>query len=572
LDLLFSVFLMSITAIKDNVPIPRYEIFEVVLTSVKTYANPFMDVTVIATFTAPSGRQLTAYGFYDGNDTWRIRIAPDEVGEWHYVTFASDAANTNLHSQSGLFHCAASQNKGFIRPDSVKKYYFSFSDGTPFFAMGDTCSVVSPTLSDANRRAYLQARAGKPFNFLRMFASLTLNAWTGEPWTEEIAKNPDYWPWGGTYKSPDYDRLNPRYFQRLEQILGEMKAQGIYAEVIIFNLYEIPFKQTDVWTAAREALWERYVISRLSADTAIFLWTVAQEYERYPDGEYRYDPADDDWARRMATFIHNADPHKHPVNVHPWGGMPGKDHPETAIEEGEVGKRFGKGSEMDVLTHQHNSYTTATKVSDPSPLGYLDGPGLGVEKSVWADRVYDKPVINNEYGYEWHKDFPNLGSMHGTDKCRRAAWRLFTSGAAGLAAGFAGTFMSIDLVEVQFSGAKYPIRFTITDMGHVAQLRYLYEFIIKKTSFQDMNPAQSLVNTPNLCLANIGKEYVVYAPDGGNISINLSGATKHFSVEWLNPRTGVYQGLATVAGGSERVLSAPDTKDWVLHLTAISGE
>lgn len=109
-------------------------------------------------------------------------------------------------------------------------------------------------------------------------------------------------------------------------------------------------------------------------------------------------------------------------------------------------------------------------------------------------------------------------------------------------------------------------------MGHVAQLGYLYEFITRKTSFQDMNPAQFMVNAPNLCLANTGKEYIVYAPDGGNISLNLSGATKQFSVEWLNPRTGVYQRLATAAGGTKRAFSAPDKEDWVLHLTAISGK
>ena len=43
------------------------------LTGSRTYANPFLDVTVKATFTAPSGRTLTAYGFHDGETTWRVR-------------------------------------------------------------------------------------------------------------------------------------------------------------------------------------------------------------------------------------------------------------------------------------------------------------------------------------------------------------------------------------------------------------------------------------------------------------------------------------------------------------------
>ena len=194
--------------------IARYDVFETLLTASKAYANPFLDVTVTATFTAPSGRQLKVYGFYDGQNTWRLRVAPDEVGHWRYVTHAGNAADSGLDGRTGTFICVPSRNKGFIRPDKKHKYYFSYSDGTPFFALGDTCSVTCKALSDANRKAYLDVRAGKPFNFLRIFASLTFNAWTGKLWSDAISHDSDGFPWGGTPQSPDYDRLNPAYFQR----------------------------------------------------------------------------------------------------------------------------------------------------------------------------------------------------------------------------------------------------------------------------------------------------------------------------------------------------------------------
>jgi hypothetical protein len=57
------MMLLLLTMVGGKVEdVPRYEIFEVVLMSAKTYANPFMDVAVTATFTAPSGRKLMAYG------------------------------------------------------------------------------------------------------------------------------------------------------------------------------------------------------------------------------------------------------------------------------------------------------------------------------------------------------------------------------------------------------------------------------------------------------------------------------------------------------------------------------
>ncbi|MBI4660105.1 MAG: DUF4038 domain-containing protein [Verrucomicrobia bacterium] len=124
-----------------------------------------------------------------------------------------------------------SSHKDFIRADPRRSYYFSFSDGTPFFALGDTFTLTSPMLSETNRRAYLEARAGQPFNLLRIFASYTFNAWTGQPHAPVAANPGELWPWGSTPAAPDYDRLNPRYFQRFERILGELKASGLFAEI-----------------------------------------------------------------------------------------------------------------------------------------------------------------------------------------------------------------------------------------------------------------------------------------------------------------------------------------------------
>jgi dienelactone hydrolase len=570
--------------------IARYDVFEAVLTGSRAYVNPFLEVTVTATFTAPSGRKLRVFGFYDGGTTWRLRVAPDEVGQWRYVTQASDAANSGLDRQTGTFKCVPSRNKGFIRADAKHKYYFSYSDGTPFFALGDTCSVTCKALSDANRKAYLDARASKPFNFLRIFASLTFNAWTARPWSEAISRDADGFPWGGTPQSPDYDRLNPAYFQRYERILGELKQRNVHAEIIVFNLYEVPFKDPAIWTPERERLWGRYVVSRLSVYSTVFLWTVTQEYERYPAGRYSYEPADDDWVKRMAKLIRETDPYDHPITVHPWGKDP-QDR-EDLMESGVIGKRFGRGPELDTISHQHNSYGTATWVPSPAP-GYWDGPGAGVDKAIWADRKYDKPVINTEYGYEWLKggDVNFNRQIHGTDKCRRAAWRIFTAGGAGLAAGFCGTTMGMDKADIYHDNKQRFTQFQIADSGHVRQLQYLYNFVTMRTGFSDMNPAQALVNAPNLCLANPGLEYIVYAPDGGELKLDLTAATGSFSVGWLNPRTGAYEGRAWVQGGAKQVFASPGsiegvprvegvppsnrgqdaraTEDWVLHLKKV---
>jgi hypothetical protein len=69
-------------------------------------------------------------------------------------------------------------------------------------------------------------------------------------------------------------------------------------------------------------------------------------------------------------------------------------------------------------------------------------------------------------------------------------------------------------------------------------------------------------------LADPGQEYVVYLPTGGDVTVDLSAAHGTFSVEWYNPRTGVFTASGSTTGGAAHAFTAPDTKDWVLHLIA----
>mgnify|MGYP002555212650 FL=1 len=48
----------------------------------KATGNPF-DVELFATFSC-DGKELKVKGFYDGDDTYRIRFMPTEVGVWKY--------------------------------------------------------------------------------------------------------------------------------------------------------------------------------------------------------------------------------------------------------------------------------------------------------------------------------------------------------------------------------------------------------------------------------------------------------------------------------------------------------
>jgi hypothetical protein len=80
-----------------------------------------------------------------------------------------------------------------------------------------------------------------------------------------------------------------------------------------------------------------------------------------------------------------------------------------------------------------------------------------------------------------------------------------------------------------------------------------------------MTPCGDLANS-GYCLADSGKEYVVYLPQGGEVTVDLSAATGRMRVEWIDPRTGAATVAKPVRGGSQSPFQAPGPGDWVLYL------
>ncbi|NSW56583.1 MAG: hypothetical protein HPY44_11245 [Armatimonadetes bacterium] len=69
------------------------------------------------------------------------------------------------------------------------------------------------------------------------------------------------------------------------------------------------------------------------------------------------------------------------------------------------------------------------------------------------------------------------------------------------------------------------------------------------------------------CLADPGAEYLIYSPNGGAVTVDLTGVTGELSGEWFNPATGEPSGTLTVPCGAKVELVAPFDGDSVLKLT-----
>ncbi len=518
--------------------------------------NPFSDAILVGEFTAPSGKTNRVEGFYDGDNTWRLRFAPDEEGDWQY-RLRADAAGI---LQEGRLRCTKPRGHGFIRIHPQNPYAFAYADGSPFFPMGDTCYGLydDSSITPALRREYLETRRRQRFNFVRMSVGHS---------EARAAADPAFWAWGGTPAKPDLDRLNPVFFRGLDELFRDLQARGMNIELILLNFYRRPFTDIHLWTPAREKLWLRYLLARYSSFNNLFLWTLANEYETHPDGRYHLDRAGDvEWAKATARLVKEQDPYRHLVTVHPVisASTHGASPRDPFDPPWRIGEFFGKASAIDVLSQQTGQSGEGVVWEERLQCWVGDDPNLVA--SLRADRRFGKPVLNTESGYEYLRGHPTeKKQVHHTDKVRRSAWRIVCAGGY-FAAGFNGTIGHSDAWNRIDPPNHYT--FTVADEGAAAQLGALRDFFIN-LRFSRLQPFTGVTGEA-VALAEPGKLYVVYLPHGGAGSLDLRAAKSLLTGRWFNPRTGEFLEEFDVPQGNWHSLTAPDLNDWALEIRALN--
>jgi len=99
-------------------------------------------------------------------------------------------------------------------------------------------------------------------------------------------------------------------------------------------------------------------------------------------------------------------------------------------------------------------------------------------------------------------------------------------------------------------------------------------YVNAKMDLLKATPQGSLSST-GFCLADnvaTGAEYLVYAPNGGTFTVNLSATTRTLNVEWFNPATGTTTSAASITGGSStQSFTAPFSGDAVLYIVDAAG-
>ncbi|MCX7670823.1 MAG: DUF5060 domain-containing protein, partial [Anaerolineae bacterium] len=76
-------------------------VLEWAYTSSKTYLDPFNDVELNVVISDGDGAEIVVPAFWAGEQTWRVRFAPRQIGRYTFRTVCSDTGNRDLHGQTG---------------------------------------------------------------------------------------------------------------------------------------------------------------------------------------------------------------------------------------------------------------------------------------------------------------------------------------------------------------------------------------------------------------------------------------------------------------------------------------
>jgi hypothetical protein len=492
---LLTIFSLSVHAATS---VGRWDRFEISVPNPKTYADPFRDVTLNATFIKPDGGKVVFWGFYDGGAMWRLRFMPDQLGTWRYEANFSDGTR----GASGTFRCVASKLPGLIAADETNPLWFGFKGGQHFlmrsFHVGDR--FLAKNWSDDERKIFLDWAQQQGYNTLSM-ASHYLNRdveGRGRGW-----ETPALWP------------LNASEYQRMERVLDDLARRRIIA----FPFAGFLGRAANFPREPKELeLYLRYTIARLGA-----YWNLLFNVGG-PEPELKSSPyltrAE---VNRGGAQIRQLDVFGHLLTVHTATG----DNPQR------------DEAWLSYVTLQ-GPKTFERRVLSAGLLKNHAGKPLYAQETLWSNNY----TVTRRYG----RDYTD-------DDIRKNAYVINLSAAAlnfadnkgDSSTGFSGTLKLSDRVQV-----RHDI------------LKQVWDFFAT-LPFYRWSPRQDLVSN-GFCLAEEGREYLVYLEAGGSVDVQVKPG--RYAVRWINARATheIRTGVTTTGAN----LTAPDTGDWLLRLTATS--
>ncbi len=280
------------------------------------------------------------------------------------------------------------------------------------------------------------------------------------------------------------------------------------------------------------ALYYRELVARFGYHNAI-VWNLGEENGHATWSE---DPYQNDQQRKdMAAWFGLYDPYDHPVVIHTL--------PEFNLKKPILNALLGN-DDLDGVSQQISS-----------------------KSSVHADMLHWR-TKSDSAGRSWILAMDEIGPWHTGSQAdaidpahdtlrKEVMWGSFMAGAYGVEWYFGWRGDQHDLNAEDFRSRQNLWR----------QTKHCVDFFQEfELHLDDMRPADHLVGDNAWCLTKSNSIYLVYLPNGGSTTLDLSSAEKPvYGVVWTNPINGKQEvSTSNVTGGETITLQAPsDEHDWV---------
>ncbi|MBM3852565.1 MAG: DUF5060 domain-containing protein [Verrucomicrobia bacterium] len=181
--LLLAVPGFDAAAAESAVRVDRWSPHDFVFTSQAKPENPFA-VRFSAKVTGPDGRTFTQPGFFDGGNTWKVRVSANQPGAWSIVT-QSDLAD--LDGRNARFACTG--NTPRIRTTSSMKTARD-SICSPTSATGSGRSTPATPPSPRSSGSSIASRPTASITSCSMFLPMTRAGGRRRPSPPTTARRP----------------------------------------------------------------------------------------------------------------------------------------------------------------------------------------------------------------------------------------------------------------------------------------------------------------------------------------------------------------------------------------------
>lgn len=521
LYILIIVLIPGCTQRKASSGIELYRVFEVSLTAKNTVENPYLGGPgVTAVFEGKSGEAkgltFSTTGFWDGDNTWKIRFAPVKAGIWSYETSSDDPG---LNRKKGTFTATLPSREhlssnvlyhGFLEKNNT--FSWKLTDGTPFLPVGETQWSFSEEFPLPEWKDWMNALAARNYN-----------TFMGCCWLGKYTRVNIY-PFEN--RDPSTDKLMVRFFkEQLDPMVQYANDKGIMMGLVIGG-----FPDNSQWfqkfsTIERNDRWFKYIIARYAAYNV--RWGLFGEINE-ASGRFALEDKTWQWVgQHFAQLVKENDPYKHPLGSH-----------NTRVDTSAAGD-----PNIDFIEVQEGSRVDPEQYRNAMKLRKWDKPVWYEEYWYEMDGNQDVGIQNTHRNFIHAMAFPTMGSL------MRNHFGINTP------------FPPVEAKKHGISLYDYLIK-NDTGMIRMSYFADFYKVLIN--DLDKFTPSGALVDRGEC--SRFGDGYAVFLEKGGPVSIDLSNESAKYNVVRLDIKSGEKKELGQISGGVKCLIDTEIKSDAAILL------